>query len=398
MKILVVCQYYYPENVAISPMCESLVRRGHDVQVITGKPNYDFGRILEGYEKITDEVINGVKVHRLNLVPRTTSKLSLIRNYLSFWRNAKRYLSHLEDEYDLVYSMEMSPLMAVEGGGVYAKKHNVPFFIHCLDLWPESVVFTGHVKKGSLIYKYLYKWSRRIYLSADEILISSPSFGDYFEKVLKITDMKIKMVPQPPLFNPIDDPSFRFKKKYNIVYAGNLGTLQLMENYAQSLAKFKDRDDFTFHIFGKGVRLDSVYDIIKEKGLENIVEYHGVVPNEKLGKYLNAATALVVPLKNGDSPVSLTIPNKLISSLSYSKPIIATIGGDGRKILEEANGSLFSGEEPEDIARMIEEVISLPEEKLKEMGENNHAYFLKHFEFEAVMDQLEKEFIVSKKN
>ena len=84
MKILAVCQYYYPENIVFTNVCEQLVKEGNDVTVLTGKPNYGYGQIIPEYKKVKYEEINGVKVHRVNLKARKKSRLSIINNYLSF--------------------------------------------------------------------------------------------------------------------------------------------------------------------------------------------------------------------------------------------------------------------------------------------------------------------------
>jgi len=388
MRILVVCQYYYPENVVITPICEALSARGNEVTVVTGKPNYGFGRILPGYEKITDETIHGVHVHRLKLTARGRSRLSLIRNYLSFWANCKRYLHHYQEDFDLVYSMSMSPLISVEGGGIYAKKHCKPHVIHCLDLWPESAVIAGRIRKNSLAYRLLYRSSRKIYSSADEILISSPSFAAYFSDVLKLPEKKVVFVLQPPLVSPIPSNAVVYEKPYNLVYAGNVGNLQLIENYVEACAYLKERKDFQFHIVGSGARLASVLDLVKEKGLQDIVVYHPLVPSSEVPTYFANATALLVPLADTASPVSKTIPNKLISSLAYGRVILASIGGDGREVLEKAGGALFASEKPEGIAKSIDALCSLSEQERQEMGAKNRAYFTAHFDFNKVMDQL----------
>ncbi|MCF0112863.1 MAG: glycosyltransferase, partial [Bacilli bacterium] len=199
MKILVVCQYYYPENFTVTPICESLAARGHDVLVVTGKPNYGYGRILEGYEKIREETLNGVRVRRVNLYPRKKSRISIIRNYLSFWRNSKRYVARLKEEFDVVYSMSLSPIISVSAANKYAKKHSIPHVLHCLDLWPESVLITHALRKNSLSYALLYRWSKSIYSKASKILLSSPSFADYFRDVLNIDNVPLVYTPQPPL-------------------------------------------------------------------------------------------------------------------------------------------------------------------------------------------------------
>jgi glycosyltransferase involved in cell wall biosynthesis len=398
MRILVICQYYYPENVVITPICESLVARGHDVTVITGQPNYGFGRILPGYGEERDESIHGVHVHRLPLVARQKSRLSLIRNYLSFWHNSKHYLAHYEGDFDLVYSMSMSPLISVEGGAIFAKKHAIPDLIHCLDLWPESAVIAGKVRKNSLEYRFLYHWSKKIYSAADEILISSPSFRDYFKDVLHLENKPLVVVPQPPLISPLPREGIVYEKPYNIVYAGNLGNLQLVENYVEACHLLQGKYSFQFHILGSGAREEQVKNLINKYALQDTVVYHGIVPSNEVAKYFVNASALVVPLANTPSPVSKTIPNKLISSLYYGKPILASIGGDGEAILKDAHGTIFAGEKPEEISRAFVDFFSLDDAKRREMGTNNAAYFAAHYEFEKVMDQLETQFKEIKKS
>ena len=176
MKILVVCQFYYPENFVITRIAEKLAEYGHDVTVLTGKPNYGYGYILPGYENIDSEIINGVKVERVNLKPRKTSRKSIIDNYLSFWKNSKKWVKKCKTKYDVVYSMSLSPVTILSAGNLYKKKFVVPHIVHCVDLWPESVLVTNAVKKNSLIYKILYRWSKKLYSKADEILIGSPAF------------------------------------------------------------------------------------------------------------------------------------------------------------------------------------------------------------------------------
>jgi glycosyltransferase involved in cell wall biosynthesis len=388
MRILVVCQYYYPENVVITPICEALVRAGNEVQVVTGKPNYGFGHILPGYEKISDEIINGVHVHRVKLKARSKSRFSLIRNYLSFWANSKHYLAHLKEDYDLVYSMSMSPLISVEGGGIYAKKHCKPHLIHCLDLWPESAVIAGKVRKNSLEYRFLYHSSRKIYSSADEVLISSPSFASYFSDVLKLPEKKVVFVPQPPLVNPLPSQGVVYPKRYNLVYAGNVGNLQLIENYVEACRYLSDRSDFQFHIVGSGARLSAVLKLIQENHLQDWVVYHPTVSAQEVPAYFTNATALLVPLADTASPVSKTIPNKLISSLAYGRTILASIGGDGHEVLAKAGGCLFASEDPKAIAQSIRNLLALSDEEREINGAKNKAYFEEHFDFDKVMTQL----------
>lgn len=391
MRILVVSQYYYPERFTITPIAEALAKRGHKVTVLTGKPNYGFGGIVPGYENKTYEERNGVKIHRVNLVPRTKGKLSIIRNYLSFHRNSIRFIKRFKEEFDVVYTMSLSPLMSVEAGEVYAKKHNVPCFIHCLDLWPESAVAAGQIRKGGLAYKILYRWSKKIYSRSTAVLISSPSFADYFRDVLKMPEHPLIELMQPPLEPLIESEAHSYGKEgKHVVYAGNIGSLQLVEIFVEATSLLKPEEKLILHIYGTGSREPEVRALVESKHLQDRVHLHGFKEPGELSSFLKGADALIVSLKDGDSPVHKTIPNKLITSLECGKPILASIGGDGHKILEQSGGAFFVKEDPESIAEGYRKILSSREDDAKEMGEKNLSYFKEHFEFERILDQLEE--------
>ena len=167
MKILVVCQYYYPEPFKISDTLEELVRRGHDVTVVTGTPNYPMGVIYSGYEngKRSDEVINGVKVHRCKIFPRGQGAINRLRNYFSFSCSSKKYVKTLGDDFDVVFVNQLSPVMMANAGIYYKKKFGKKLVMYTLDLWPESLK-AGGIGEGNPLYKYFKKVSKRIYRSA----------------------------------------------------------------------------------------------------------------------------------------------------------------------------------------------------------------------------------------
>lgn len=393
MRILIVCQYYYPENVVIAPIAEEFARRGHEVTVVTGLPNYGYPGILPGYKKNTVETINHVKVYRVSLHARKKGKINLILNYLSFWFHSVSFLKRFKEKYDIVYSMCLSPITSVSGANVYAKKHHVPHILHCLDLWPESPVATGAIKRDSAAYKILFRLSRNIYSKTTRVLISSPSFESYFRDVLKLPDLDISFVPQPPLVKASSGNAIVYDGSFNVVYAGNIGTLQMVEEFVKAISLLPKDCSAEFHIIGSGQRLSEVLSLIKRYSLEKSVIYHGIVSSEEVGRYLEGADLIFMGLKNEiDSPVSKTIPNKVISDLYFGVPIVASIAGDGEKILQEAGGALFAGGSPEDISQALLLASNTSKEKLDEMGRNNKKFFEERFSFSKVIDQIEEEF------
>ncbi len=393
MKILLVSQYYYPERFSVSDIAEELVRQGNEVTVITGKPNYGYQKILEEYKKVKYEEINGVKVHRVNLKPRKFSRISIIRNYLSFHRNGKRFARHFKEEFDVVLTISLSPVISIAPALLFAKKHKIPCVLYCQDLWPESTLVTHAVRKDSLVYKILYKWSKSLYSRCDRIVISSPSFKEYFEKELGIKDKVFNVVNQPILNSSKHNEPVTFSNKHNLVYAGNIGKVQLTDLLVDAM-KYVETEDVKLHLMGMGSELPQIKEKIEKENLSEKVVYEGAYPIEKAETYYVNADALVVSLKN-EGYVGKTIPNKAIQYMKYGRPLLVVAQGDSKEILSRANGSFFANEDPKDIAIAIDEVCKLNKKDL--LGLNNKVYFEEHFTTEVLTRQLLDELISVKK-
>lgn len=394
MKILLVSQYYFPERFSVSDIAETLGKQGHEVSVLTGKPNYGMQHILKEYKHVKYEEINGVKVHRVNLYPRKYSRLSIVRNYLSFHRNAKRYVRHFKEEFDVVLSISLSPVISVSPALLYAKKHHVPCVLYCQDLWPESTVVTNAVRKGSLIYRFLYKWSKSIYNRCDRIVVSSPTFKEYFENELNIHDKVFNCVNQPILMSNKHLDPIKYEKDHHIVYAGNIGKIQLTDLLAESMKYVKS--NVKLHLMGMGSELESIKQLIISEHLEDKVIYEGAYPIEKAEAYYWNADALIVSLKS-EGYVGKTIPNKAIQYMKYGRPILAIISGDAKTMLENAKGSVFAGENAKNIAENIDILCNKSEKEKDQLGLNNKRYFEENFSIEKLTELLAQELIEVKK-
>ena len=390
MKVLIVCQYYFPENFIITRIAEQMVLDGYEVHVLTGKPNYGYGYILPAYKNISEEVVNGVNVHRVNLYPRKQSRLSIIRNYLSFWKNSKKWVRKTKLEFDYVYSMSLSPVTICSAGNLYARKHNVKHIIHCLDLWPESVLVTHAVRQKSLIYKILFKWSRGIYGGADKILISSPSFKQYFEKTLKLPTKNIHYVPQCSLVEDSDIAAFDYGSGTHILYCGNLGLIQQIPLIIEAMDLLRDKDIY-FHVIGMGPMSNYLINEIKERRLENKIIYHGPIVAKLASAYFKRADALYVSLK-GEGTVGKTIPSKLLMSMAFGRPIVGVIQGDGKDILEDSGGAFLADENPESVKNALLAISNLSTKEKTRLGLLNKFYYESHFSLRTVTDLIEKEF------
>ena len=386
MKILIVTQYYYPERFSTTDIAESFVKLGHDVTVLTAKPNYGFDHIPSEYKKIKYEEINRVKVHRVNIHERGKNAISLSLNYLSFHRNAKRYVKKLKEKFDVVLAVSLSPVISVSPALLYSKIHKVPCVLYCEDIWPESVVSAKAIKKNSIAYKILYKWSKSIYQRCDEIIISSPSFKDYFVKELNVADKKFPIVYQPVLSSKGEEKPVEYNNKHNIVYAGNIGEVQNVDLLVKAM-KFVKTSDVKLHLLGVGSNLEHIKKLIVNDNLHNVVAYEGSYPIEKAESYFKNADALVVTLKD-DGYVGKTIPNKAIQYLRYARPILGVLNGDGRDLLSEAKGSVFASQDPESIAEAIDSLCKLSKANQSKMGENNLKFYKSKLESSKSIKEL----------
>ena len=387
MKILVICQYYYPENFVITNIAEQFVRDGHEVDVLTGKPNYGYGHIIPEYKNISEEIVNGVNIYRVNLYPRKKSRLSIIRNYLSFWRNSKKWVRKCNKRYDVVYSMSLSPVTICSAGNLYKKRNDVPHVIHCVDLWPESVLVTKAVKPNSLTYKILYKWSRDIYKEADKILIGSPSFAQYFGNTLQLPTNNLYYVPQCSLVEKSDLPAYQYGKGIHILYCGNLGIIQLIPLITEAMSLVEDKNIY-FHIIGMGPMSDYLREDIKKRGLENNVIYHGPIVAHLASAYFKNADALYVSLKD-EGIVGKTIPNKLMMYMAFGKPIIGVLQGDGKDVLNQSGGGLLVNEDPDGIRSAIVALSKMSDKEKERLGSLNKMYYESHFSLRTVVSDIE---------
>lgn len=177
--ILVVSQYFYPESFRINDMCQEWVKRGYKVTVVTGIPNYPMGKTYDGYglTKKRHEIWNDIEIYRIPLIPRGSSSIGMMMNYLSFMVSGVLAGKFKRIKADYVFSFEVSPMTQVLAGISFAKRLKVPHYLYVQDLWPENVVTVTGVS-NPLIIKPIDKMVDYIYKNTDQIFATSPSFVD----------------------------------------------------------------------------------------------------------------------------------------------------------------------------------------------------------------------------
>lgn len=385
MKILVICQYYYPEPFRHPDICEELVKRGHDVTVVAGLPNYPMGEVYNGYRKgeRRDEVLNGVEIHRCFTIGRRRGAIYRLLNYYSYAFSSARYVKKLKKDYDVVFINQLSPVIMANAGMCYKKKYGSPVILYCLDLWPESLV-AGGIRRDSSIYKFFHRISEKIYMQADKILITSRSFANYFEKEFGITDTEHLPQYAEAIFAP--KQCWKEENGYiDLMFAGNIGAAQSVDTIVKAAKLTNDVKNIRWHIVGDGSELDKLK--VMAQGVEQI-HFHGRKPLEEMPKYYAMADAMLVTMQK-DPILSLTLPGKVQTYMAAGKPIIGAIDGETSLIVEEAGCGVCAGaEDAHGLAECVRKFIKMDR---RIMGQNARTYYDEHFEKQMFMDRLEIE-------
>ncbi len=342
MKLLIVTARYYPETFSITNIAEQLVKIGHDVTVLTGRPHYGIGKLYPGYEKYEKyESINGVKIIRVKETIRKSGTFSLIRNYLSIRKLYKKEFRSLKERFDIVISHVISPIFTMEGIKKYCQKYNIPHLHYGLDLWPESFIATGFLKRNSILFQILKNYSKKMYRSCDFISFASPCTEFYFHNYLKI-NVPFKQIYQPCLTMPPDykllnEHKFKNNNKLNILYCGTVAKFHHLDILIRALKEIDGVDDLLHvNIVGSGSELNRIKELTKSLGLIDVVTFYGRVSKEEtIQHYLNADVLFVPLFKN--SYTSDMIPQKVIEYFMYGKPILGMLFGDGRYLIQMAS-------------------------------------------------------------
>lgn len=270
--ILVVSQYFYPETFRINDMCQEWVKRGYKVTVVTGIPNYPMGKTFEGYgiTKKRHEIWNGIEIFRIPLIPRGSSKIGMVLNYLSFMVSGMLAGKLKNIKADLVFSFEVSPMTQVLTGISFAKKLKVPHYLYVQDLWPENVITVTGISNPAII-KPINKMVDYIYKNTDEIFATSPSFVDAIcNREVKVDRKKVHYWPQyaEEFYKPCekkavveipDDDSFK------VIFTGNIGTAQGLDILPKTAELLKN-ENVKFVMVGDGRYLEEWY-YVKKKDL-----------------------------------------------------------------------------------------------------------------------------------
>ena len=392
MKILITCQYYWPDNFLINDISKELVNRGHEVIVLTGLPDYATSKIPKKYKRGRNrkETHNGIKIIRVPIIARHKGFIFRVLNYLSYFITSSIYAKTHKFDIDVIYSWQTAPVFMINPAMILKKKLKKPLFIYVLDIWPDQMKI-WHVGEKNPIFKIVQKYCKKAYGSGDLVGITSRPFKKYLETVCEVDEKRIVYLPQHS-----EKIEFDTKKKKgditNFIYAGNIGYQQNLECLLEAVSLMKTKKKFLVNIYGEGSSYNKCVDLSHKLSLQDKVKFYGRVSKEELNKIYPNMDAFLLTLCSEKEMgfAANTVPAKLQGYMSAGKPILASIDGGANEIIKESNcGAVVPSGDSKAYAKVLDDFIE-HQEKYKDCGANAIKYFNENYEKEIIIGKLEK--------
>jgi glycosyltransferase involved in cell wall biosynthesis len=397
MKILIVSQYFWPEEFLINDFALDLCARNHEVEVLTGLPNYPSGNFFNGYGYggPYHENYQGIPVWRSPLFPRgNASGWRLVINYVSFALLAcMRSFLLCRRPFDIILVYEVSPITVGIPARMIKALSGARMFFWVQDLWPETLSGTGAVR-SQCILRWVGKLTQWTYQGCDRILIQSQAFH---ESVIKYGAKRgqIRYFPNcaEDLFQPVTLPAEAPERHlvpegFRVMFAGNIGKVQDFETILAAAELTRPQPKIQWVIVGDGRHRPWVEEQIRSRALTN-VHLLGRYPKERMPFFFSLADVMLVSLKH--EPIfSITIPSKIQAYLACGKAILASLDGEGARIIREAQAGLtVPAETPDKLADAVLRMAALDPESLQAMGRNARTYYESHFSRAYLLDKFE---------
>lgn len=399
--ILVVCQYFYPEQFRINDICLEWIKRGYKVTVLTGIPNYPQGKYYKGYDLFHKrrEKWNNIDIIRIPLIPRGHNLIMLALNYLSFVISGFFWKLRTKINADFVFVFGVSPITLALPGIWIAQKRKITCYLYVQDLWPESVeIVTGIHNK--MVIESIGRLVNYIYSKCDHIFATSPSFVEEIQKRC-VNKTKVTYWPQYAedfykpmkkcIFSAIPDDG-----KLKIAFTGNIGQaqgLQILPEVAKKLKEKKLKKEVEFVIVGDGRYKEKLIDRIYSLNVtDSFILINRQLP-DKIPEILSCCDFAFLSLIDTEI-FKKTIPAKLQSYMACGKPILASAVGETERVIKEANcGICVKIANVDELYNSIVDIVNMDESYVINMGNNAYSYFCDHFTKTLLMDDIQKYFI-----
>ena len=403
MKILLLSQYYYPEERTapfnLHNMSIDLVNMGHNVKVLTAIPNHPYGKYYDGYKlKIFQkEIIDGVEIYRVPIYPdHSMSIFKRILCYISFSLSALIIGPYIfrNKKIDIILTY-LPPLTIGIPARIFSIFKKAPIVYWMTDLWPENLLATGK-KIGKFPVYIIRLFENWVYSTGKRVTVNSEGFiPNLINKNVKINKINIiSDYADPEIFYPLKYDNnlavkYKLKNKFIIMYAGNIGKVQGISYLVNAIDKFEKKLNIQLVLIGDGTELNALKKTVSDKQITNVT-FISKKPINQISQYLALADVLILHLIES-SVFRMQMPSKLIAYMAVQKPILCAFEGTAAKIVNDTNSGISCKSSDEDeIFIKMKKMFELDENILEEMGRNARSAYLQKYTREIQNKNIEK--------
>jgi glycosyltransferase involved in cell wall biosynthesis len=364
MKILFISDNFPPEvNAPASRTwehCREWVKVGEQVTVITGAPNFPQGVVYPGYGNRlwSQELIDGIRVIRVwTYISANNGFAKRILDYSSF--AVTGFLAGLFERTDLIITTSPQFFTNFVGWGL-SKVKRKPWIFELRDLWPDSILTVGAMKRTKLI-DTLERLELFFYRKARRIIAVTNAFKQNLTK-RGIDPGKIEVIPNgidPNIFfsRPKNQKLLKqlnFKNKFVVGYIGTHGMAHSLDFIISSL-KYLDDPKIHFLFVGDGARKKQVVSLATEDQLKNVT-FCDPVSKELVSDYIGICDAALVPLKKSET-FKTVIPSKIFEAAAMQRPILLGVEGQAKEIVDTYGAGIsFEPENREDFLSKVKTI------------------------------------------
>jgi len=397
VKVLIISQYFWPENFRINDLVQELVQRGHSVAVLTGIPNYPAGRVFDAYRQNPKafEYYGGARVWRVPMLARGHGAVRLFLNYLSFVIGACLFgpWQLRGQQTDVIFVFEPSPVTVGLPAILLGQIKRAPVVFWALDLWPETLAAIGVVRSprvlgwvGHLV-KFIYERCTLVLGQSRGFLESIARYCSDVRKIRYFPSWAEEVFNQPDLVPAPEVPVL--EGTFNVLFAGNIGEAQDLPAVLDAAESLKHNPAIRWLIVGDGRKSDWLLEEVARRGLQDNVLLLGRFPVERMPSFYAHAGALLVSLKK-DPVFSMTIPGKVQSYLMAGVPLVGMLDGEGAKVITEANAGLVcAAGDASGLAAVVLQMAAMRADQRHQLGANGRAFAQKEFGRSLLMDRLD---------
>ena len=391
-KILIVTECFYPEEFKINDVALEWKQKGYDVDVLTMVPSYPISEVFDEYKNkwYQKESWKGITIYRVKAVTGyKTSLFKKLLKYFAFMVMGSIVSLFIGKKYDYIFGFSMSALTGMVPAVVLKQFYNRPVTLWVQDIWPDSVYAYGF-KKSKILEFFLNGFVKYVYRYTSNFAISAKGFK---KKILLYSDNSKEIIYAPNwsdyLNRDLEKFTFSNDDKTHLTFAGNIGTVQNLDNVIEAFGKLSDEflNKAQLNIIGDGSHLEKLKDTVNENNFKNII-FWGRKPREEIYKYLEASDFLIVSLVDKEI-FSLTVPAKTQTYIATGKPILAIINGEAANIIKENElGFVCGPNNLEEIKFTFMEAIKSNDEERKKYMKNSDFLTNTVFKKEIIVDNL----------